>query len=172
MSDATKAQTNSWYLAQLKPKAAKVATRNLARQGYEVFNPIHRTTLRRADRFVQREEPLFPGYLFVGLDPQRLRWGPIRSTMGVCRVVGFGAGATEVPLSLIVQLQQRCNEDGLLDSSATLVQGDVVCVRTGPFADFVTRVEQITPDRRVWVLLDLMGRATRVLVDQADLVRV
>jgi len=41
------------------------------------------------------EESLFPRYLFVQLDigPQGLDWGPIRSTMGVSRLVRFGVEA-------------------------------------------------------------------------------
>jgi len=35
----------------------------------------------------------------------------------------------------------------------------------GPFADFVAEVEKIDPDRRVWVLLDIMGGKTRIAVD-------
>ena len=34
----------------------------------------------------------------------------------------------------------------------------------GPFADFIAEVEKIAPERRVWVLMDLMGSQTRVAV--------
>jgi hypothetical protein len=33
-----------------------------------------------------------------------------------------------------------------------------------PFANFVAEVEKIAPDRRVWVLMELMGGQTRVAV--------
>jgi transcriptional antiterminator RfaH len=39
----------------------------------------------------------------------------------------------------------------------------------GPFADFVATIESITPDRRVWVLMEIMGGATRVAVDVQNL---
>jgi len=35
---------------------------------------------------------------------------------------------------------------------------------SGPFAEFAATVEKISPDQRVWVLLDLMDRTTRVAV--------
>ena len=34
----------------------------------------------------------------------------------------------------------------------------------GPFANFVAEVEKIAPDRRVWVLMEIMGAQTRVAV--------
>ena len=45
-----------------------------------------------------------------------------------------------------------------------LKPGDQVALTTGPFANFVVEVEQIAPDRRVWVLMEFMGGQTRVAV--------
>lgn len=42
--------------------------------------------------------------------------------------------------------------------------GDQVRLSTGPFADFVATVESIAPDRRVFVLMEIMGGETRVAV--------
>ena len=39
-----------------------------------------------------------------------------------------------------------------------------MALTTGPFADFVAEVENIAPDRRVWVLMEIMGGKTRVAV--------
>jgi len=47
--------------------------------------------------------------------------------------------------------------------------GDAVRLASGPFADFVATVEMIAPDRRIWVLLDLMGRTARVAVEAETL---
>jgi len=48
---------------------------------------------------------------------------------------------------------------------------DAVKISGGPFAEFITTVEKISPDRRVWVLLDMMGRTARVAV-QPDTLQV
>jgi transcriptional antiterminator RfaH len=45
-----------------------------------------------------------------------------------------------------------------------LQPGDQVSLTSGPFANFVAEIESIVPDRRVWVLMDLMGGRTRVAV--------
>ena len=161
----------TWYLAQLKPNGARLATRNLTRQGFAVFNPMHQVTQRRAEQFVMREVQLFPGYLFVGLEPGVRRWGPINGTLGVNRLVGFGGEVATVPPALIAELRQRCDDSGHLQEPDGLVPGDSVRVVAGPFAAFVTQVERIEADRRIWVLLDLMGRATRVRLNAGEVAK-
>jgi transcriptional antiterminator RfaH len=60
----------------------------------------------------------------------------------------------------------RCDTDGLLAPVVDdLSVGDRVRVISGPFYDFVTSVEKIDPDRRLHVLLELLGRPTRVKLD-------
>ena len=39
----------------------------------------------------------------------------------------------------------------------------------GPFAEFIATIESIAPDRRVWVLMEIMGGQTRVAVDAHQL---
>jgi len=45
-----------------------------------------------------------------------------------------------------------------------LKPGDQVALNTAPFANFVAEVEKIAPDRRVLVLMEIMGGQTRVAV--------
>jgi len=42
--------------------------------------------------------------------------------------------------------------------------GDQVRIASGPFVNFVTTINNIAPDQRVWVLMDIMGRQTRMAV--------
>ena len=45
-----------------------------------------------------------------------------------------------------------------------LKPGGQVALTKGPFANFVAEVEKIAPDRRVWVLMEIMGGQKRVAV--------
>lgn len=156
-----------WYVAQLKPNGLSLAERNLNRQGYRTFCPRIRATRRRRDRFLTAQEPMFPGYLFVGLDPKQGAWRPIRSTLGVSRLVSFGEAPCAVPDALIECLRAHGTPS---EGPAELSPGDTVRVLTGPFAEFVAQVEALAPDRRVWVLLDVLGRATRMTVPLGDVI--
>ncbi len=156
-----------WFLVQLKPNGLATARRNLERQGFPLFCPMQPATRKRGARFVQTWQPLFPGYLFVAFRPDSAPWRAINSTYGVARLVRFGTDApAPVPQGLIQGLWMRCDEEGRLLPPDVLAPGDEVRILSGPFADFVTTVERISPDQRVWVLLDLLGRPTRVAVSR------
>jgi len=159
----------SWFLAQLKPNSATIAERNLKRQGFETFLPLEETTRARGGRFVSATRPLFPGYIFVAFDAARGLWRSVNATRGVTRLVSFGQAPAAVPQELVAQLMARCDGAGKLVPRAELAPGDRVELTRGPFTDFVAEVDQIAPDRRVWVLLDIMGGTTRVAVDPVHL---
>lgn len=141
-----------------------MAERNLRRQHFQTFLPMHEETRRKAGRFISTVRPLFTGYMFVAFDTSKGGWRAINSTYGITRLVSFGEDPQPVPLDLISRLMLRCDDGGKLLPPRILQPGDVVRLTSGPFAEFVATVEKISPDQRVWVLLDLMGRTTRVAV--------
>lgn len=155
----------SWFLAQLKPNGQHLAERNLRRQNFRTFLPLQEMTTRRNGRFISALRPLFPGYLFVAFNPARGAWRAINSTHGVTKLVSFGRFPTSLPRGLVPDLMLHCDERGVLLPQQSVNPGDTVTLTSGAFADFVATVERIEPDRRVWVLLDLMGRTTRVAVE-------
>jgi hypothetical protein len=53
----------------------------------------------------------------------------------------------------------RCDREGKLLAPRLLKQGDTITIIKGPFTDFVATSESIAPDRRVYVLMELMGRS-------------
>jgi len=79
----------SWFILQYKPNAHRVALRNLQRQGFETFLPLHEVTQKKSTKFVLDVRPLFPGYMFVAFELESAPWRKINSTMGVLRLVSF-----------------------------------------------------------------------------------
>lgn len=153
-----------WFLAQLKPNCANIADKNLKRQGFQTFLPMEEETRQRNGKFVTALRPLFPGYIFVAFDIAHGFWRTVNSSYGITRLVSFGKEPTAVPLDIVSQLMLRCDAQGKLLPPKLLQAGDQVTVTKGPFANFVAEVEKIGPDRRVWVLLEMMGSQTRVAV--------
>ena len=153
----------SWFTAQLKPNASALAERNLHRQGFATFMPQVERDERSPDGFRRVRRPLFPGYLFVGFDPDGNAWRPVSSTRGVARLVSFGGQAPRpVNDALIDSLKRNTDEAGIFRHDAGLVAGAEVVVLTGPFADFCAKVHSLDDAGRAWVLLDLLGQQTRV----------
>lgn len=162
MSDHNRDTT--WFLAQFKPNSHSIAERNLTRQGFQTFLPMQEETRRASGKFITRLRPLFPGYLFVALDVLRGDWRAVNSTYGITRLVSLGQQPTPVSHDLVNQLMQRCDRDGKLMPARHFEAGDEVVLTSGPFTDFVATIERITPDRRVYVLMNLMGTQTRAAV--------
>ncbi|HMO06149.1 MAG TPA: transcriptional activator RfaH [Paracoccaceae bacterium] len=156
--------STAWFLAQFKPNCHAIAPRNLGRQGFRTFLPMQEVTGRRHGRFVTRLRPLFPGYLFVALPADPLAFRAAGATVGISRIVGHGEAPARVPPGLVDDLMRRCDEAGRLiqPDGQPPAPGERVAVLTGPFADFVGTVEALAPERRVWVLLDVLGQQARV----------
>ena len=153
-----------WYLVQLKPNSYKLAERNLHRQGFETFLPMLETTTRRADRFVTSVKPLFPGYMFVSFETASAPWRKINSTLGVSRIVTFSDVPKAVPYGLIKALKEKSEKNDASETVLKFSKGDTVLVNSGPFAEFITKIESIDAQQRIWVLMEIMGRETRVQI--------
>ena len=58
----------------------------------------------------------------------------------------------------------RCDNSGKLIAPASLKRGDSVAVISGVLADFVATVETIDSEKRIWLLMEVMGQLTKVQV--------
>ena len=158
-----------WHLVQFKPNSHRLAVQNLQRQGFQTFLPLQEITRRKPARFTVDLRPLFPGYMFVGVELDAAPWRAISSTIGVSRLVSFTDNYKPLPRNLILSLMLRCDEEGKLLPPKTLNAGDSVEVLAGPFVNFVATVGKIDAQQRVWVLMEFMGRDTRIKVKPEQL---
>ena len=160
----------NWYLVQTKPNAHLIATRNLLRQGCQVFMPSVKLTKRTGNRFISNTSPLFPGYLFMGLGSEnKISWHSLNSTRGVSRVVSYDRRNRPLPQSLIDELRKRCDADGIFQPHSQVIMGDLVQIDRGPFAEFVAKVDRLAPNARMWVLIELLGQKLRISLPVNDL---
>lgn len=157
-----------WFLAQVKPNADATARRNLERQRFEVFQPRERRTQIRAGRFIPKIRPFFPGYLFLSYPEAHAPWSLVNSTYGIARLVSFAGKPAQVPASVISELKAACGADEIVELDQPLEPGARVEVANGSFATFIGEVERLAPDHRVHVLLDFMGKQTRVTLRSVD----
>ena len=154
--------SKKWYILQFKPNSHHQAVKNLTRQGFETFLPLHDTTSRKLSRFVNTSKPLFPGYMFVRFDRTEPKWRKIKNTYGVSRLITFNSILKSIPTKFVDSLMMRCDLSGKLLPTKKLNKGDLVTVLKGPFANFIATVEKYDADQRIWILMDLMGRKTTI----------
>ena len=95
-----------WYLLYCKRSEQTRAEQHLSRQGVKCYSPsVMVEKIRRGKKSAQ-SEPLFPNYLFVTFDPEKITFTTIRSTRGVANFVRIGSNPCQVPLELIKSLIQ------------------------------------------------------------------
>ena len=157
-----------WFLAQVKPNADLIARRNLERQRFVTFQPLERRTQVRKGKFVSVQRPFFPGYMFLSHPESSAPWSLVNSTYGVARLVAFAGRPAPVPEAVIAELLAACGPDNIIHVERELAKGSAIAVSNGPFAGFIGEVERIAPDSRVHVLLEFMGKKTRVNLSAAD----
>ena len=154
--------SKEWFILQFKPNSHHQALKNLNQQGFETFLPLHDTTSRKASRFVTTSQPLFPGYMFIAFDRAETKWHKINNTYGVSRLVTFNSILKPIPATFVNDLMKRYDLSGKLLPIKKLKKGDQVKVLKGPFSNFIATVETYETDQRIWVLMDLMGRKTKI----------
>lgn len=156
----------SWYLVYAKPRQERTAQVNLERQRYKVYLPLARQVRRRHGRGVTAIAPLFPRYLFVHLDREIDNWAPIRSTIGVVSLVRFGQVPAPVPDDLVNFLRAREDSEGLhVLSIDEYKNGARVRITAGGLTGYEGIFVAPTSRQRVVVLLDILGKQTRVTVE-------
>lgn len=156
-----------WYLVHTKPGREVVARCNLERQGYEVYLPLVLQPVQRRGRWQERVAPLFPRYLFLGLDEGRQPLAPVRSTPGVASVVRYGADYAIVPDHVVRDLRMHADPETSLhrlNHMPEFVPGAAIKVAAGPFTDLEGVFQRHVGNDRVVVLLDILGKAASVRV--------
>ncbi len=160
------AEPARWFVAKTRPNNEHKALFHLRRQGFEVYLPQFLRRIRHARRTSWQPRPLFPSYLFVAISEARRGWHAINSTIGISHLITDDRGPVPVPPSVIKDLQDTEDDDGLIltGRKTPFKKGAAVQIMSGAFADHVGRFENATDSERVTILLDLLGREVRAKV--------
>ena len=105
-------------------------------------------------------EPMFSRYLFIQLDDQTQNWGPIRSTIGVSKLVSFGASPAKVPPEFIAFLKEAPS-DAL---EHLFAPGGPVQIGLGPLKGLEGKYVAHDGETRAFVLVDLLGQPQKLRI--------
>jgi transcriptional antiterminator RfaH len=145
-----------WFVVATKPQKEAVAALHLENQGFVVFLPRMRRTVRHARRTSVRAIPLFPGYLF--LDALfAARWRSVNGTFGAARIVLAGENPAIVERGFVEALKARTGSDGILDFRSGFRRGDRVELVDGPLARRIGHLADLDEKGRVTVLLEFLA---------------
>jgi transcriptional antiterminator RfaH len=155
-----------WYVVHTKPREERRALEHLERQQYRCYLPDRPVERLRQGRRIEATEPLFARYLFIRLDNSNSSWLPIRSTRGVSRMVQFGERFPALPEGLVETLQEARQKTREL-----FAVGERVVARSGPFSGVEAVYLEPDGDRRVMVLMEILGRDHKLSLPALDLRR-
>ena len=151
-----------WYLVHTLPHNERRAQLHLGAQGLRTHFPTIQKTIRHARRLRTVRAPLFPRYVFLILDLGRDRWLSVQSTVGVSCLYSCEGRPVRVPEGIVETLIANTDEANLALFTSGLTIGQSVRILSGPFANFVGRLERLDAAGRIRVLLDMMGTAVPV----------
>jgi len=160
---------SNWYLIHTKIRQEQVALEHLQRQGFECFLPQILVEKLRRGALHLVQEPLFSRYLFIrlGTDTESRSWTPIRSTVGVSRLVTFGQTPAKLADDLVDNIRAQ--------SASTEVQrrhfepGEPVVVTNGQFVGIEAIYQMADGEGRVMVLLNILSKDVPMVVDPTSI---
>ena len=161
-----------WFAVQTKVRQESLAEENLKRQHYTTYLPLIQVRKRRRDKWVEQIEPLFPGYVFLQLEVGETSVAPVRSTVGVLRLIEFGGKLASIPDNIIGFLKGNEETSGLHSTIEQPMQlGDIVEVLEGPFAGLKGIYQLQKSSQRVEVLMNILGSQQSITLGGDAIIR-
>ena len=149
--------SHRWFVIHTEARAEYLASYALNRDGYQTYFPRIRAAYPRLGHM---NTPLFPGYLFLRLDPDNDGWPVFRPSHKIVGYVRFGIEIPSLSDTVVNDLMERVssiNEGGKLPIA--FQEGDVVEVTMSSFNTTARVLESGNSSKgTVKVLLEFMGR--------------
>ncbi|MBV8474445.1 MAG: transcriptional activator RfaH [Hyphomicrobiales bacterium] len=160
-----------WYVAMTLPHKERLAAANLANQGYRCFLPLQQATRRHARQFRTVLAPVFPRYIFIILDIERMRWRSVNGTIGVQGLVSDGERPLAAPPGIVETLLHSSDRRGALSYRKEDVEvGARVRLLAGPFAGSLGVLQRLDGPRRVQLMLELLSGHVIISLERTQIV--
>jgi transcription antitermination factor NusG len=164
LNDAAASEVR-WFVAHTKPRCEKKFFEHCQREKIAATLPCYRSAHKYRGKTVVFQKPLFPGYVFVQIEPQ-LRM-VLRQNDHVARLLEVQDQATlERQLKEILQALDTGLEVRL---APTIGEGMRVRIRSGPLRGVEGWVERRHGMDTVLLRLDFVGQAAAVRLGADDL---
>lgn len=158
-----------WAVVTTHANGERIACEHLQRQEFNAYCPMIRKRRSHARKVEMVLRPLFPGYLFVHIDPGAQVWRPILSTRGVRTLLRVGEAPAFLDPDFIDGLKAR-EENGAIMPAASLFRvGQKVRVEGGPLDGLIAEILALNDQERITVLLDVMNRGVKAVIDRRQL---
>jgi transcriptional antiterminator RfaH len=146
-----------WYVMHSKPQKEAVLRERLRIQRIEVYLPSIR--VKPVNPRARKEQPFFPGYLFINVDLDEVSVSELRRMPGATGIVCYGGEPASIGDSLIRAIQEQIEviSESNNQSADRFKSGEWVVINDGPFANYRAMFDcRLSGEDRVRVLLELL----------------
>ena len=157
----------TWCVAYTQALKEGLAAQNLLAQGFEVYLPRFKKLRKHARKVEEVLAPLFPRYVFVGMDREVAAWRLVNGTRGVSHLLMTDdRHPASVPTSVIESLKSQEVSAGVVpvETLVAFTKGEKIRIMEGAFKDHVAIFDGLDDKSRVQLLLSFLGRDTKVIL--------
>ena len=146
-----------WYVMHSKPRKEAALRERLRIQRIEVFFPSIR--VKSVNPRAQKEQPFFPGYLFIHVDLEQISVSELRRIPGSTGIVCYGGEPASIEDALVRTIQKQIED--IAESNYIYIDrfksGDRVVINDGPFSNYKAMFDcRLSGQDRVRVFLELL----------------
>jgi transcriptional antiterminator NusG len=161
--------TENWYALRVKSRHEFVSSEELTRKSIENFLPSVSRERQWKDRKKIVNFPLFPGYLFVHLEPQPEAFLNVLKTRGSVSFISLEPGQpTSVSTEEIVSLMAMLKSGEPLDVFPAFKEGTAVRVKHGPLSGIVGILAKREGRQMFLINIDILGRSVGLKICAED----
>ena len=153
-----------WLVASYKSKELTSLKNNLENQNFSFFLPTIRTRKKNFDEF---EEILFPGYIFVNIDP--MKFSTLSFTKGIKEVIKFGNTIPYIEDEEIDNIKLFEHESKKLPIRFNIKIGQSVEIKYGTLKGNLAKICSLPEKNRIDVLIHLLGAVRKVNINLKDI---
>jgi transcription elongation factor/antiterminator RfaH len=158
-----------WYAISARSRQEKVSAAMLDALGVVNFLPMSSEVRQWSDRKQLVHFPLFPGYLFVKLNPSSESVLPVLKVPGVVGFVRNQDGPLPIPEQQIEDIRRVLQQGVQVAPHAFLKTGDRVRIVRGALAGLEGTLIRANSETRLVISIDMIQRSIAVTVARQDL---
>lgn len=158
-------QSKRWYALYTRPQHEKKICTYLSQQGIHSFLPMTTEIRQWSDRKKKIERPLFPSYVFVHLQPNKL-W-IVGDIPGGIRFIGIGKQASPIPDEVIFSLQKIQFEE-IQIQDLKLCRGERVRITSGKFIGVEGEFIYQGSKNMLGIAIDIMDRVVMIELESSQ----
>ena len=154
-----------WHVAHTRPRREKKLAEYCTREGFEFTLPLFKSVKRYGPKTVVFEKPLFPGYMFLRLDPDQSP--KVKSSQYVANLLSvpdqeeFEGQLSDILAALDSGVEVRL--------APQITEGMRVRIRSGPLRGMEAWVQSRQGISEVILRLDFIGQAAAVAIKADEL---